>query len=256
MSLNGYSNEKKNQRFPQLQTSVQPRREGKPSKQPCPSVGPQAVVPEGRLLEKWHCCPMRSPFLNGKQLGWFLSLTSLYPWPRHLTSLGNVSTMKQIGTTFLALLHAGLNSKCINLKNPLKVVGFCWLTLVQVHISQFHCASTYGGMQVIFSYWKTFFSSVIRYGLTEIFFWGQQFIIKRQFYPLFMCLYFGSIFNSIKYWHLQWTFVTSHHHQHILGLVSPTQVPWISLRDPFLFCSKQLEFHLWFANKDPLSLFL
>lgn len=32
-------------------------------KQPLPPVGPQ------RFLEKGHCCLMRPPFLNGKQLG-------------------------------------------------------------------------------------------------------------------------------------------------------------------------------------------
>lgn len=63
---------------------------------------------------------MRSPFLNGKQLG----VVSVLDFHVPLTSPGNLSTMKQIGTTFLALRPAGLHSKCINVKNPLEVVEF------------------------------------------------------------------------------------------------------------------------------------
>jgi hypothetical protein len=102
----------------------------------------------------------RALSLNGKHLVWFLSLTSLHSWPRHLASWGNFSTMKCSRTTFLDLLDPGCDSKCTNSWNRLVVSGFCWLTLVGFHISQFHCMCMSVHTHLVSSHSRIYFSTV------------------------------------------------------------------------------------------------
>lgn len=169
---------------------TQVRRASPPCKQPLPSVGPQ------RFLEKGHCCPMRSPFLNGKQLGWFLSLTSMYPWPRPLTSLGNFSTMKQIGTTFLALRHTGLHSKCIDVKNPLEVGGF--FLLFYTGSSAYKTCSLYiyiWEVCMFFFILKDPFQQCHMLWLDRIFFRGSKLYNKKAVLPIIHVFMFWEYFQ-------------------------------------------------------------
>lgn len=57
---------------------------------------------------------------------WVVSALDFHvPLTKTLDLSGEFFNYEIDGTTFLALQHAGLDSNCINLKNPLKVVGFC-----------------------------------------------------------------------------------------------------------------------------------